>query len=92
MLAILSLVPVILVLVWLTSEFRGKTLARVTLGIAALGAVAVTAFLWGSFVEGLRHSEFPVPHDNPTVTTPDGHVMEKVQNRLTYVLSKGPDG
>jgi hypothetical protein len=84
MLAVPSLVPVVLVLAWLVAEFRGKTFPRVTLGIAALCSVAVMAFLWGAFVEGFKHTEFPVPHDSPAETT----VMDAADEPTTNNVSK----
>jgi len=41
---------------------------------------------------GGRHAIAVVTTTNDAFTTPDGHVMERAQNRLTYVLSNGPDG
>ena len=84
MLAILSLVPIVLVLAWLGAEFRGKTLSRVVLGIAALSSVAVMAFLWGTFMEGFKHTEFPVPHDSPADTA----IMDAADKGATNTVNK----
>jgi hypothetical protein len=84
MLTILSLIPIFLVLAWLATEFRSKTFPRVSLGIAALCSVAVMAFLWGTFVEGLKHTEFPVPHDSPADTA----IMDAANKATTNRVSK----
>ena len=84
MLAILSLVSIVLVLAWLIAEFRGKTLSRVALGIAALSTVAVMAFLWGTFVEGFKHTEFPAPHDGPSDTA----IMAPANKAATNSVNK----
>ncbi len=41
---------------------------------------------------GNDHAIAVVTTTNDAFTTPDGHVMPKAQNRLTYVLVKGADG
>jgi len=41
---------------------------------------------------GGSHAIAVVTTTNDAFTTPDGRVMERAQNRLTYVLSNGPDG
>ena len=84
MLAILSLVPLVLVLAWLASEFRGRTFPRVALGIAALCSVAVMAFLWGAFMESFKHTEFPVPHDSPADTA----IMDAADQAATNSVTK----
>lgn len=65
MLALLSVVPLLLVAAWMVFELRSGTRSRVVLGLAALCAVAVTAFMWGRFVEGFKQTTFPVPHESP---------------------------
>jgi len=84
MLALLSLIPIVLVLAWFASEFRGKTLSRVTLGMAAFCSVAVVAFLWGMFMEAFRHTEFPEPHDSPS----DRVIVDTANQPATNSVSK----
>jgi hypothetical protein len=84
MLAALSLISIILVLAWLSSEFRGRTFSRVALGFAALCSVAVMAFLWGTFVEAFKHAEFPEPHDSPADTA----IMDAAEKTETNSVTK----
>lgn len=66
MLTLLTLIPIVLVIIWLVAEFRGRTRMRVAAGLAALVFVAVLAFLWGGFVNALGHMDFLEPHDSKT--------------------------
>lgn len=69
MIALLSIFPIFLTVIWIIAEFRWSIRIRIATGIAALVSVAVVAFLWGSFVYALRHMDFPVPGDGPDPTT-----------------------
>ena len=65
MLILVTLVPVVLIVAWIATEYRGKTLSRLLLGTAALISLAIAAFMWGSFAEAFSRVRFPVPHDAP---------------------------
>ena len=84
MLTLLSLVPILLVILWLVAEVRGRTRARVIAGLAALISVGVVAFLWGGFAEGLLHMEFPEPHDSPA----DAALMDAAEKAGTNSMSR----
>ena len=84
MLVILSIIPIVLVIAWISLEFRGRTLPRLLLGIAAMCSVAVMAFLWGMFAEGFKHAEFPAPHDSPADTA----IMDAADKATTNSISK----
>ena len=64
MLTFFTFVPIVLVIVWLVAEFRGRTRVRVVAGLAALVFVAVVAFLWGGFANAVSHMDFLDPHDS----------------------------
>lgn len=65
MLILVTLMPVALIVAWIATEYRGKTLSRLLLGTAALISLAIAAFMWGSFAEAFSSVRFPVPHDAP---------------------------
>jgi hypothetical protein len=88
MIAMLSLIPAGLIAAWLISEFRGRTSARVALGLAAILSVAVMAFFWGRFIEAFIHMEFLVPHDRP----PDPVGMEAAGKAADNITPDGPSG
>ncbi|NOS69670.1 MAG: hypothetical protein HOP33_07050 [Verrucomicrobia bacterium] len=84
MLTYLSLIPILLVIVWLVAEARGRTRTRVIAGLSALIFVAVVAFLWGGFAESLRHIEFSEPHDSPA----DAALMDAAEKAVTNSVTK----
>jgi hypothetical protein len=84
MLTLLSVVPILLVFVWLVAETKGHKLSRVLTGLAALVTVAIVAFLWGGFAEAFRHTEFPVPHDSAADTA----LMEGTNVAATNSVSR----
>jgi len=84
MLILFTLVPILLVAMWLLAEFRGRTWIRVAAGLVAMILVAITAYLWGGFGEAFKHTEFPVPHDSPA----DAAFMDATDKGATNTLSK----
>jgi len=83
-LRLLSFIPVLLVFAWLFAEMKGRKSLRIVVGLAALVAVAIVAFLWGGFAEALGHMEFLVPHDSPADTA----LMEGASGGDTNSASK----
>jgi hypothetical protein len=63
MLILVTLMPVVLIVAWIATEYRGKTMSRLLLGTAALMSLAIAAFMWGSCAEAFSSVRFPVPHD-----------------------------
>ncbi len=84
MLTLLSVVPILLVVAWLVAEVRGRIRTRVIAGLAALVFVAVVAFLWGGFTEGLQHLKVPEPHDSPA----DAALMDAADKAATNSVNK----
>jgi len=80
----LTIIPVLLLAGWVVAEFRCRTWIRVTVGFTALVAIAVVAFLWGSFTDAFKHAEFPVPHDSPA----DAAVMDAADKTVTNGVSR----
>ena len=83
-LTFLTLIPLLLLIIWVVAEFRGRVWIRITMGIATLVTIAVMAFLWGGFMEAFNHTEFPAPHDSPTQAT----LMDAADQSATNGVSK----
>ena len=81
---LLTIVPLVLLLCWICAEFRSRTWVRVAVGVVAFLSIAVVAFFWGSFSEGMKHAEFLVPHDSPA----DAAFMDAAAQVITNEVNK----
>lgn len=69
---------------WLTAEFRGRIWVRILAGFLLFLVVAVMGFIWGRFVEGVRHAQFFEPRDSSAQTAQ----MDAAERSATNNLSR----